>query len=335
MVYRMVYRVHPRHTTTLPSTLALDVRSLRATHVALDMDTHTVSTVSPDSPLWTLDDLSRALGGIPTRTIYYWRQQGGGPRGFHVGNALRFAKVDVDRWLALGAPVTRKGWEEALATETEVQVQAHPAATPQSGPTVRLKNSSGIPAPLRYRHGINAGSRSRPTVRPCPRGCEGLGSGPRPGGPPTRGPHLRPGPRRTAAGAATPSRGSGHTESTGWSTADHCGPAALVCGPLSWLRSLMITPDGRAADERPGTGEDQCEPRKGGTSLDPGGGCTDRGSRDREGEQSSRHAFFLHLSPSQQEIEVIFDGHVPMVQYCHFICRHLFELAAFLNAESS
>lgn len=37
--------------------------------------------------------------GVPTRTVYRWRQTGTGPRAFRVGKHLRFQRPDVDRWL--------------------------------------------------------------------------------------------------------------------------------------------------------------------------------------------------------------------------------------------
>lgn len=41
--------------------------------------------------------------GIPKQTIYKWRTEGKGPRGHKLGRHLRFARRDVDEWLAENA----------------------------------------------------------------------------------------------------------------------------------------------------------------------------------------------------------------------------------------
>ncbi len=50
------------------------------------------------TPLWTTDQLAEYLG-VPTPTIYAWRQRGLGPRACRVGKHLRWRPDDVERWL--------------------------------------------------------------------------------------------------------------------------------------------------------------------------------------------------------------------------------------------
>lgn len=40
-----------------------------------------------------------AFLGVPLRTIYRWRSQREGPRGYRVGRHVRYRLVDVERWL--------------------------------------------------------------------------------------------------------------------------------------------------------------------------------------------------------------------------------------------
>lgn len=47
----------------------------------------------------TIGDLSKELG-IPKQTIYRWRTEGKGPRAHKLGSHVRFAREDVDAWLA-------------------------------------------------------------------------------------------------------------------------------------------------------------------------------------------------------------------------------------------
>jgi excisionase family DNA binding protein len=53
---------------------------------------------SDTPPLLTPDDLSAWLR-VPKQTVYRWRTRGGGPRGYRVGRHVRYAVVDVERWL--------------------------------------------------------------------------------------------------------------------------------------------------------------------------------------------------------------------------------------------
>lgn len=56
-----------------------------------------VSAAEPE-PLLTVDQVARWLGK-PKATLYAWRSRGLGPRGIRVGNALRYRRADVERWL--------------------------------------------------------------------------------------------------------------------------------------------------------------------------------------------------------------------------------------------
>jgi excisionase family DNA binding protein len=40
-----------------------------------------------------------AFLGVPLRSIYRWRSQREGPRGYRVGRHVRYRLVDVERWL--------------------------------------------------------------------------------------------------------------------------------------------------------------------------------------------------------------------------------------------
>jgi excisionase family DNA binding protein len=40
-----------------------------------------------------------AFLGVPLRTIYRWRSQREGPRGYRVGRHVRYRLVDIERWL--------------------------------------------------------------------------------------------------------------------------------------------------------------------------------------------------------------------------------------------
>jgi excisionase family DNA binding protein len=48
--------------------------------------------------LLSLKQLAEYLG-VPSTSVYYWRQRGQGPPGFFVGKQLRFRVADVQRWL--------------------------------------------------------------------------------------------------------------------------------------------------------------------------------------------------------------------------------------------
>lgn len=49
--------------------------------------------------LLTPDQLSEWLQ-VPKQTVYKWRTCGTGPRGYRVGKHLRYARHDVEQWLA-------------------------------------------------------------------------------------------------------------------------------------------------------------------------------------------------------------------------------------------
>lgn len=49
--------------------------------------------------LWTPDDVSAYLGGIPVTTLYKWRSEGRGPLGAKVGRHLRYLPDDVRAWV--------------------------------------------------------------------------------------------------------------------------------------------------------------------------------------------------------------------------------------------
>lgn len=53
-------------------------------------------------PWLNVDDLAAELG-IAKQTLYRWRTEGKGPRGHKLGAHLRFAREDVDSWLAENA----------------------------------------------------------------------------------------------------------------------------------------------------------------------------------------------------------------------------------------
>lgn len=48
--------------------------------------------------LLTLDEVADYLA-VPKATIYRWRVDGNGPRGFKVGKHLRFRRSVVENWL--------------------------------------------------------------------------------------------------------------------------------------------------------------------------------------------------------------------------------------------
>jgi excisionase family DNA binding protein len=53
---------------------------------------------SGTTPLLTPDELCAWLR-VPKQTVYRWRTRGGGPCGYRVGRHVRYAVVDVERWL--------------------------------------------------------------------------------------------------------------------------------------------------------------------------------------------------------------------------------------------
>lgn len=50
------------------------------------------------TPLLTPKQLCELLQ-VPLQTLYVWRGQGKGPRGFKVGRGIRYRRTDVERWL--------------------------------------------------------------------------------------------------------------------------------------------------------------------------------------------------------------------------------------------
>ncbi len=49
-------------------------------------------------PLVSLQEVAEYLG-VPAGTIYGWRYRREGPKGFKVGQAVRYRWSDVERWL--------------------------------------------------------------------------------------------------------------------------------------------------------------------------------------------------------------------------------------------
>ena len=49
--------------------------------------------------LWTPEDVSAYLGGVPVTTLYQWRYKGTGPKGRRVGRHLRYKPEDVRAWV--------------------------------------------------------------------------------------------------------------------------------------------------------------------------------------------------------------------------------------------
>lgn len=54
--------------------------------------------IEPDR-LWTPEDVSEFLGGVPVATLYQWRHKGIGPKSRRVGRHLRYKPEDVRTWL--------------------------------------------------------------------------------------------------------------------------------------------------------------------------------------------------------------------------------------------
>lgn len=48
--------------------------------------------------MWTPEDVSAFLGGVPVATIYQWRHKGIGPKSHRVGRHLRYKPEDVRAW---------------------------------------------------------------------------------------------------------------------------------------------------------------------------------------------------------------------------------------------
>jgi excisionase family DNA binding protein len=51
-----------------------------------------------DKLLLRPDEVARLLD-VPLRTIYRWRSQHNGPRGYRVGRHVRYGVDDIERWL--------------------------------------------------------------------------------------------------------------------------------------------------------------------------------------------------------------------------------------------
>jgi hypothetical protein len=49
--------------------------------------------------LWSVEEVSEFLGGIPVSTLHQWRYLGTGPAAFRVGKHLRYDPDVVRRWL--------------------------------------------------------------------------------------------------------------------------------------------------------------------------------------------------------------------------------------------
>ena len=49
--------------------------------------------------LLTVEDLAEYLG-VPVATLYAWRSQRQGPRGFRVGRHLRYRWTDIEEWIS-------------------------------------------------------------------------------------------------------------------------------------------------------------------------------------------------------------------------------------------
>ena len=49
--------------------------------------------------LWTPEDVSASLGGVPVTTLYQWRYKGIGPKSRRVGRHLRYKPEDVRAWV--------------------------------------------------------------------------------------------------------------------------------------------------------------------------------------------------------------------------------------------
>lgn len=49
--------------------------------------------------MWTPEDVSAFLGGVPVATLYQWRHKGKGPKSRRVGRHLRYKPEDVRAWI--------------------------------------------------------------------------------------------------------------------------------------------------------------------------------------------------------------------------------------------
>lgn len=61
-----------------------------------------MTVTAPDQAadrLWTPEDVSSFLGGVPIATLYQWRHKGKGPKSRRVGRHLRYKPEDVRAWI--------------------------------------------------------------------------------------------------------------------------------------------------------------------------------------------------------------------------------------------
>jgi excisionase family DNA binding protein len=49
--------------------------------------------------MWTPEEVSAFLGGVPVATLYQWRHRGTGPKSRRVGRHLRYKPEDVRAWV--------------------------------------------------------------------------------------------------------------------------------------------------------------------------------------------------------------------------------------------
>lgn len=60
------------------------------------MDTETPGT-------WLSPEALAELLGVPLGTVYRWNSEGTGPRRHRIGKHVRYARKDVDSWMACHA----------------------------------------------------------------------------------------------------------------------------------------------------------------------------------------------------------------------------------------
>jgi excisionase family DNA binding protein len=68
-----------------------------------------------DESWLTLPEVAGVLRVSP-RTLYSWREEGGGPPGYRVGRRLLFKRPEVDAWVRLRADGPGSELAVALAT---------------------------------------------------------------------------------------------------------------------------------------------------------------------------------------------------------------------------
>jgi excisionase family DNA binding protein len=57
-----------------------------------------MQTSNTADPLWDMDQLSAYLK-VPKRTLYRWRTENYGPRGFRLGRHVRYPQSEVMEWI--------------------------------------------------------------------------------------------------------------------------------------------------------------------------------------------------------------------------------------------